>query len=252
MLISKIIKHARQGTLLSVVSDRIFPLELRKSNKIIENTARYNSYYGDKARKYIMKRDNHVRWKLEQSIVKELLSEVPDKITVIDVPFGTGRYLNLYLEKGMSVFGIDISEDMLDAAREIHGNSLTQCNIFVGSADCLPYENDFFDLVVSSRFFTLLPFEFSKKVLSELIRVSKSKLFLNFRIRREGLNYYNFIERIVGVQQQPTKMDQHIYEKDLINMFDEFGLKILRKKIIRKEPGKVNAFYVLEKNSPEN
>jgi nucleoside diphosphate kinase len=47
-------------------------------------------------------------------------------------------------------------------------------------------------------------------------------------------------------------MDQHIYEKDLINMFDEFGLKILRKKIIRKEPGKVNAFYVLEKNSPEN
>ncbi len=65
MLINKIKKHARQGTLLSVVFDRIFPLELRKRGKRVKQTARYNSYYGEKARKYIFRRNDHVRWKIE-------------------------------------------------------------------------------------------------------------------------------------------------------------------------------------------
>jgi ubiquinone/menaquinone biosynthesis C-methylase UbiE len=98
--------------------------------------------------------------------MQKFLSEIPDGSTVLDVPFGTGRFIEFYLKKNMSVYGIDISKDMLDIAREHLGDHYNQCNISVGSAEHLPFENDFFDLLVSCRFLTLIPMAMVKKVLS--------------------------------------------------------------------------------------
>ncbi len=43
---------------------------------------------------------------------------MPEGIKVLDVPFGTGRFVQMFLEKKMEIHGIDISEDMYVAAKE--------------------------------------------------------------------------------------------------------------------------------------
>jgi len=144
-LLNKFKTNLNKHTLTTILSKKIKKF-FSNSNK-----SKYDSYYIEKAQNYLK---------------KKFLSEIPDGSTVLDVPFGTGRFIEFYLKKNMSVYGIDISKDMLDIAREHLGDHYNQCNISVGSAEHLPFENDFFDLVVSCRFLTLIPMAMVKKVLS--------------------------------------------------------------------------------------
>jgi ubiquinone/menaquinone biosynthesis C-methylase UbiE len=175
--------------------------------------------------------------------MQKFLSEIPDGSTVLDVPFGTGRFIEFYLKKNMSVYGIDISKDMLDIAREHLGDHYNQCNISVGSAEHLPFENDFFDLVVSCRFLTLIPMAMVKKVLSEFCRVSKSKIILNIRIKKGNTSakYWKKNKRISG----------NICEKELINIFNKSNLEVSKKKVITENTDTILLFYILDKK-PSN
>jgi len=67
---------------------------------------------------------------------------------VLDLGCGTGRILVPLSKKGYVMYGLDISEEMLDVAQ----TKLSECDIMdlrVGSAtEPLPYEDDFFDGVI--------------------------------------------------------------------------------------------------------
>ena len=77
-------------------------------------------YRGQGARQYELKRAGKLKWQLEHEAVAALLP--PLALTVLDVPVGTGRFLELYRARGMKVTGIDTSPDMLaEAERRARG-----------------------------------------------------------------------------------------------------------------------------------
>jgi ubiquinone/menaquinone biosynthesis C-methylase UbiE len=55
---------------------------------------------------------------LERAAVRRIFRRLPKDSIVLDAPCGTGRFAAVLLEMGFRVVGVDISEDMLDVARE--------------------------------------------------------------------------------------------------------------------------------------
>jgi SAM-dependent methyltransferase len=73
-----------------------------------------DKYYGDAARSYDADRCHTMRWAREQQAINDFVFSGP----VLDIPLGTARYAQIYKEKGLDFFGIDISEDMLAVSRK--------------------------------------------------------------------------------------------------------------------------------------
>lgn len=82
-----------------------------------------------------------------------------EKKTVLDVGCGTGRFLLRGAGEAKHVTGIDLSTEMIKACLEtftVHGFN-QKATFVVGDAYKLPFEEDVFDLAVSTCVLFLLP-----------------------------------------------------------------------------------------------
>lgn len=67
---------------------------------------------------------------------------------ILEIGFGRGSYLqDLLFSKSTQLFGIDISETMVELAVQL--NPSDNINLEQGDIRCLPYEDNFFDTVIS-------------------------------------------------------------------------------------------------------
>lgn len=147
-----------------------------------------DKYYGHLASKYQKRREKKAWWHEENKAVKSYLDALPRRIKVLDMPFGTGRFVPFYLEREMEVFGLDASPEMLGAARELLGDDFQRCQTTVGDAAKLPYEDKAFDLVVCFRFLqSIVPYAVVRKSLMELGRVCKSHALLELKVRHDHM-----------------------------------------------------------------
>ncbi|MEE4246530.1 MAG: methyltransferase domain-containing protein, partial [Kangiellaceae bacterium] len=106
----------------------------------------------------------------------ELMSIKPKQ--VLDVGCGTGHYTQALLEKypRAKVFGIDLAEGMISAAKQNNSRykswfGLNQCEYLVADMDKLPFADQSVDLVFSN-----LAFQWSvnpKATFQEFVRVLK-------------------------------------------------------------------------------
>lgn len=118
------------------------------------------------------KNGKHAR-NLYQHIIDEL-STVRFS-SVLDVGCGTGEVLyiikNLY--PTISLYGIDISQEMLKQAEE---KGLYKVNLLLGDAENLPFENEKFDLLVCTDSFHHYPNP--QKAINEFYRVLENDGYL--------------------------------------------------------------------------
>jgi len=135
-------------------------------------------YRGDVARGYLEKRAGSEKWRLEQRAVERLLKKLPKAATVIDAPVGTSRFSGLYDERGLGVFGVDVSLSMLTQARSSLGGLLA-----CGDVGRLPFATDGVDFVLSVRFLNWLPPAELEMVLAEFRRVARQGLIVGIRTR---------------------------------------------------------------------
>lgn len=112
----------------------------------------------------------------KRPLVRDLVAKAfarlfPEKVGhLLDVGCGTGFYFPLLCEHAESVTGIDVSEPMLEKARElIREKELTNCRVQEGSALELPFDDHSIDAVHSWDFLHHVP-DVSKAV-SEISRV---------------------------------------------------------------------------------
>lgn len=183
-----------------------------------------NSYYKKTAENYLEIRSNSKEWKSEQEIFKNLINEFPDKISVLDIPFGTGRFVNQYLEKDIDIFGLEISTAMLEAAKKSLGTQFSRCNITIGDAtNTLPFKDNSIDLVVCFRFIKFLSYTGARDLLCEFNRVSRSSVIILTNVLEPTKNenssskeYLNNLNHIGG----------KLYENDLTQMFNEVGFVV--------------------------
>lgn len=200
----------------------------------------HDHYHGDVARGYLEKRLKQEHWHREQAVVREMLQPMATGLRVLDVPVGTGRFVEMYLEKGMQVFGIDISRDMLDAARQALGPLYDRCDMRQGSADELPYADDRFDLVVCFRFFGLIPLSLSKKVLAEIRRVCKGQVVIRVPVRKATAPP-------LAPAGDSEPVQGRLYEPEILALFAAYGLRRVDQRTINEREHVAYIVYLLQR-----
>ena len=147
-------------------------------------------YRGDSAAEYHRTRSVGEKWRHEQGIVSGLLDDVGSVATVLDVPFGSGRFVAEYLRRGWRVTGLDSSPDMFTAARGVlaaEGLDPDLVRMDVGDARALPYADADFDLVVCVRFLqSVVALGDVPAILAEIRRVCRVGAIVQLRVPAEG------------------------------------------------------------------
>jgi len=90
---------------------------------------------------------------------------------VLDVAAGTGHVTFVLASMGFNLTAVDLTGAMLSVGKKkIHEQNL-RASFSIASAFQLPFSNESFDLVVSTRFLHLWPYEKQKIILKEMVRV---------------------------------------------------------------------------------
>ena len=142
-------------------------------------------YEGSTVADYDRKRSTHGSWRAEQAALDDFLREIslPPGSAVVDVPVGTGRFLETYARLGFRVTGIDISTDMVATSRQrAAALGLQSATFAIGDATRLQLADKSVDLAVSVRFLNHLEFDTIRSVIAELARVSTRYLIVHARI----------------------------------------------------------------------
>jgi len=180
-------------------------------------------YYGEGAERYLERRISKKSWPKEQNTVLNFLSLLPDGLSVLDVPFGTGRFVPFYIDKNFQVYGLEKSPDMISTAKEVLGNQFAHCSIDIGDATMLEYLDASFDLVVSFRFLPhIVTFKQAESALKEFSRVTKKYAILQLGQRERGV----YRRRLPKANE---KMESWLYPDEIEEMLEEVGFKITNK-----------------------
>jgi ubiquinone/menaquinone biosynthesis C-methylase UbiE len=174
-VIAKLVRHVRAGTLVSTAKAKL---------RLMRNRGPGDDFYGDRAAGYEAKRAGQQYWDDQQKIAEELIESFPNGSTVLDVPFGTGRFVDVYNRKAMKVAGLEVSGDMLRSARDLRGDAIEDYDLRVGDARSLPWPDGTFDLVATYRFLpSIISIADQRIVLSEIHRVTRDAALLDVGVR---------------------------------------------------------------------
>src|SRR5262249_33930003 len=90
---------------------------------------------------------------------------------ILDVATGTGWSARNAARAGAAVSGVDISQELLSAARELSGHICLPIEYRLGDAEKLPFDNSTFDGVIST--FGVMFAQNQDKAAAELARVCR-------------------------------------------------------------------------------
>ena len=154
------------------------------------------SYYtGETARLYVDRRATTRKWRREHAILVSILERLPKGISILDVPVGTGRFLQDYMARGHKVVGVDISRDMLEQAERSAQGAEAQITLLQGDAENLLLPDASVECVVCFRFLNRVPFAVARNAIAEFSRVTRDRLILEIKVsERPGL--FTLLRRI--------------------------------------------------------
>lgn len=195
-----------------------------------------DSYYRNRALNYNKKRLKQEWWHVEQKEMEALLESLPRNLSVVDIPFGTGRFVPFYDKFGYKIAGLDASADMIGAARDALGVLYDKCSCTVGDAMDLPYKDGAFDLVVSTRFLRdIVTFGMAKTMLSEMARVTSKYAIIqlgnNFETGRTPQD-----DEVMGGNLSMAGVDALLLDN---------GLTVKERRLVLSEPEIGEIYHVL-------
>lgn len=222
-------------------------------------------YHGDMAKTYDELREGTPQWLSEHRIVERFLSRFGPGTSILDVPVGTGRFLQTYATLGFEVTGVDVSTSMLAKARRKVASHSLDVRLHEGSIYSLDFADGAFDVVVCIRFMDWVKGEVFERALTELVRVSKDAIivyiptytpFLDIEpwsitglmrlLRQWKFRFYN----------ARTRSDIVIHERNTIRkLFDRLGLRIADRVCVDSPSGKFwrmgdeRDIYLLQKSN---
>ena len=231
--IGKLLKHGKNGTLIKTVRKRLFKSGNQQGNAPIGDT-----YYGSRAEDYLAKRQQQEYWHLEQKRIAAILSKLPKGSSVLDVPFGTGRFVKEYLQNDFTITGLDASDDMVRVAEKELGEDFKKLNVSIGDATQLPYPDQSFDYVICIRFLThIVNYEQARKVLQEFRRVTRRQLILQVRMRLDECPPADF-------PRPDQQIGDRLNEKQLKKLVSEFGFDVVEIEILEKRETYCRAIFL--------
>jgi ubiquinone/menaquinone biosynthesis C-methylase UbiE len=187
------------------------------------------------AEKYPSEYGNRRRDRREKQCIVKCLEAIPAGSRVLDMPCGTGRMTRILVERGYRVTAADISEAMLDRARENYRtyqdtHDRTAPRVEFSQRDVLAtgFGDEQFDGVSCIRLFHHFDDAATRRrALAELRRICRGPIvvtFLNsFALDRISYWLRAKIKRKKGLSQRPISL------KTFAADIDAAGLKIDRK-----------------------
>ncbi len=146
------------------------------------STIRFREFYEDESTRYHQRRYQtrygRVFKALHHEQIRELLSRTPDGASILEIACGTGHVSELLAELGHEFVACDLTRPMLEQARERTTDKQGEAQFVLTDAYRLPFADDSFDLIVSTRFLHLFPPEGQQPLLSEIRRVLRSGGYL--------------------------------------------------------------------------
>jgi len=125
------------------------------------------------------------QWRREFEALERFLDGVAPGERILDLPFGIGRFAELYHRKEAQVVGIDISPDMLAEAAADPAVEALQPTLITADAEQIPLADGSVDYVVCMRFINWLPPETRENVLREFHRVARNGLIVQVRLHEK-------------------------------------------------------------------
>jgi ubiquinone/menaquinone biosynthesis C-methylase UbiE len=213
---------------------------------------KYDGYikYDEKiANNYDVDRQEEEHWKLENTYIEKFYKN-RQLSTLLDLPVGTGRFLKYY-ENVNTLIGIDISDDMLNIAKEKTKSLQSNISLLKGDAFNLNYPDNYFMHTVCFRLLHLIPPEERQKLFNELTRVTSEKIILQVYMNTTVPLYkkiYHKLSTLFTSSQQNIKPWNHIqsyglHQKDFDHFIHLTNLRIDNKTFLcNYEGGKVYVF----------
>ncbi len=152
----------------------------------------------------------------------KLLDKVRYKknIRALDIGFGFGfPLIELAMRLGSTskIYGIDPGKAGMERTRlKLKYTDVQNIELIEGAAETMPFENNFFDLIVSNN--GLNNVQDLTKVLAECNRVSKmtAQFVFTFNTNRTFIELYDAFREVLrehGLRECEEKIDAHIYSK---------------------------------------
>ena len=115
----------------------------------------------------------------DEKIIRALVEMLPRDARVLDLGCGYGRIALPLARAGYHVEGLDVSPNLIEAARATAGANGLRLDFVVGSMTSLPYTSMTFDAVIClwSAFNELLEEDDQARAISEMWRVLRSRGF---------------------------------------------------------------------------
>ena len=163
--------------------------ELRKKNYYQKETV-VNEYdqsrFGSRSGQWIKS--------VEEDAINEIINncKTSGHGVVLDIPVGTGRMYPILKNKFKDIYGADFSNEMLNYASGLYDYNVVRCDAFK-----VPFSDNVFDLILSSRFIPHV--DNLEEVLVEFYRVLKPDGILIF----DSYNWtprtvFPFLQNILG------------------------------------------------------
>lgn len=207
----------------NAISYRIFPHYFIKLLEQWGTPPAGDSYYGSRATDYDEIRQRQAWWDTENKAVKTVIESLSGIGNVLDVPCGSGRFFDTYLQNELKVTGLDASDEMLAEAEKRPELSEPSFDAVLirGDAKNMPFPDDSFDIVVCFRFLqTIVNFGEAKEVIEEIQRVSSRYALIELDLRRDG------VFRRIYPSDGATMRDR-LYKEEAIQMLASKNLRVL-------------------------
>lgn len=170
-------------------------------------------------------------WGLEPAKSTVLTKDffVEHKIKNILIPgIGYGRNAQIFIDSGMNVTGIEISQTAIDLAQKHFGNDLT---IFQGSVTEMPFDNKFYDGIFCYGLVYLLNKDERKKLIQDCFN----------QLTENGFMVFTAITKDAQTYGQGTQIS-----KDRFEMFGGVKIFFYDRETIEEEFGNSGLFEVTE------
>ena len=231
-----------------------------------------NKYLGHTAARYDEVRAPKAGTLRDQVTVENYLTKLVPGDSVLDIPAGTGRFIDFCISHGLIYTGVDVSPDMLEVARTKIPAGVTNVELKVADARALPFASDAFDYAIVVKFIKWLPtLDILIEVLGEIGRVTRKEMLVQINVAQKSRPpLATRVGRLFGQlpfagafakrldNSNATAGARGYSEQELTEAVSAAGLHI-RSVVPRHSPGKKNPssntggpglnFYVLSKDA---
>ena len=159
-------------------------------------------------------------WAAPFGIKLLILVQYKKNIRALDIGFGSGfPLIELAMRLGptCTIFGIDPWKAAMERTKfKMRYTDVQNVELIEGAAEHMPFENNFFDLLVSNN--GLNNVQDLPKTLSECSRVSRpgAQFVFTFKTNKTFTEFYDVFREVLreaGLKECVEKVDDHIYEK---------------------------------------